>query len=174
MLLVKELALQVECPKIDCPYMDNMVEWNWYVNQARSEREEVMKFGYVFIWVDDVTKAVEFYEQVFGVKRRLLTNGVKGLYAEMETGETTLAIAATEEAQELFASGFYANDSSHVPAALQLSFITDDVVATYTQALHAGATSQMEPNKKPWGQTVARVRDPHGILVSIVTPMPHS
>jgi uncharacterized glyoxalase superfamily protein PhnB len=132
-----------------------------------------MKFGYVFIWVDDVTRAVEFYEQVFGVKRRFLTAGVKGLYAEMETGETTLAIADTQEAQELFPGGFYANNPSQAPAALQLSFITDDVIAVYTEALQKGATPQMAPETKPWGQTIARLRDPHGILVSIATPMPH-
>ena len=131
-----------------------------------------MKLGYVFIWVDDVTKAVESYEQVFSVKRRILTPGVKGLYAEMETGETTLAIAETVEAQELFPDGFYPNSPSHIPAALQLSFLADDVPLTYAHALRAGATTQMEPEIKPWGQTVARIRDPHGILVSIATPMP--
>lgn len=131
-----------------------------------------MKFGYVFIWVDDVTKAVEFYEQVFGIKRRVLTTGIKGLYAEMETGETTLAIADTQEAHELFSDGFYANTPSQVPAALQLSFLADDVPTTYARALQAGAVKQMEPEKKPWGQTIARIRDPHGILVSIATPMP--
>ncbi len=130
-----------------------------------------MKFGYVFMWVNDVTKAVEFYEQVFGVKRRMITTGVKGLYAELETGETTLAIADTLEAQELFPEGFYPNTPSQAPAALQLSFLADDVQATYTRALQLGASSQMEPDRKPWGQTVARIRDPHGILVSIATPM---
>jgi uncharacterized glyoxalase superfamily protein PhnB len=131
-----------------------------------------MKFGYVFIWVDDVTKAVEFYEQVFNVKRRFLTSGVKGLYAEMETGETTLAIAATEEAQELFPEGFRANESTQVPGAFQLSFVTPEVEAVYVKALQVGATSQMKPDTKPWGQTIARIRDPHGILVSIASPMP--
>jgi uncharacterized glyoxalase superfamily protein PhnB len=130
-----------------------------------------MKFGYVFIWVDDVTKAVEFYEQAFNYKRRILTQGMKGLYAEMETGETTLAIAATEEATELFPEGFRANNQSQVPNAFQLSFVTPDVKETYQKALQAGATVQAEPEVKPWGQTVARVRDPHGILVSIATPM---
>lgn len=130
-----------------------------------------MKFGYVFIWVDDVTKAVEFYEQAFDCKRRVLTNGVKGLYAEMDTGETTLAIAATEEAEELFPEGFRTNSPTQAPGAFQLSFVTPDVVETYHKALQSGATKQMEPETKPWGQTVARVRDPHGILVSIATPM---
>ena len=131
-----------------------------------------MKFGYVFIWVDDVTRAVEFYEQAFGFKRRILTEGIKGLYAEIDTGETTLAIAATEEAEELFPEGFRANEASQTPGAFQLSFVTSDVTAAYKQALQTGAKSQMEPDTKPWGQTVARVRDPFGILVSIASPMP--
>ena len=130
-----------------------------------------MKFGYVFIWVNDVTKTVEFYEQAFDCKRRILTNGVKGLYAEMETGETTLAIADTEEAEELFPEGFRANDPKQVSGAFQLSFVTSDVVEVYQKALQVGATAQMEPETKPWGQTIARLRDPNGILVSIATPM---
>ena len=53
-----------------------------------------MKVGYTFVWVKDVENTVWFYKEAFGLKRRLLTdNGEFGLYAEMKTSETTLAIA---------------------------------------------------------------------------------
>jgi len=53
-----------------------------------------MQFGYAFVWVEHAEKAVQFYEEAFGFERRSLTdNGELGLYAEMETGETTLASA---------------------------------------------------------------------------------
>jgi uncharacterized glyoxalase superfamily protein PhnB len=42
----------------------------------------------------------------------------------------------------------------------------------YAQALKAGATSLSEPSAKPWGQTVAYVRDNNGFLVELCTPMP--
>ena len=38
-------------------------------------------------------------------------------------------------------------------------------------AIAAGATLVEKPKTKPWGQTVAYVRDPDGFLVEICTPM---
>src|SRR5688572_3651822 len=56
------------------------------------------RFGYTFLWVDDVEAAVTFYGQAFGFSRRvLLENGPMGLYAELDTGQTTLAIAEHRE-----------------------------------------------------------------------------
>src|SRR3712207_6944391 len=53
------------------------------------------------LWVDDVTKTVEFYERAFGLTRRVLReNGPLGLYAELETGQTTFAIADAKEARD--------------------------------------------------------------------------
>jgi predicted enzyme related to lactoylglutathione lyase len=49
--------------------------------------ETSVKFGYAFVWVEDVERTLQFYEEAFGLKRRFLTdNGELGLYAEMETG----------------------------------------------------------------------------------------
>lgn len=131
-----------------------------------------MKFGYTFIWVEDVEGTVGFYEQAFGLERSFVTdNGELGLYAEMETGETKLAITDIREARVLFPGGFYENDPSLPPSAFQLSFVTEDVEATYERALGAGATGIAEPSAQPWGQTIARVRDPNGVLVSIASPL---
>jgi uncharacterized glyoxalase superfamily protein PhnB len=130
-----------------------------------------MQFGYTFIWVDDVKAAVAFYKQVFDLKPRFVTeNGAMGYYAELETGATTLAIADTKEAKALFTDGYIPLDPKQPPAAFQLSFVTTEVVATYESALAAGATSVSPPAQQPWGQTIARVRDLNGILVSIATP----
>ncbi|MDP9371473.1 MAG: VOC family protein [Chloroflexota bacterium] len=131
-----------------------------------------MELGYAFGWVDDVTGTVEFYEQAFGLKRHFIQqNGDLGLYAELETGETTLAIADTREARALFPDGFRANDPSQAPGAFQFTFVTPDVASAYEAALRAGATTYAEPRLQPWGQTIARVRDPNGVLVSIATPL---
>lgn len=131
-----------------------------------------MRFGYTFLWVDDVERTVEFYERAFGLQRRLIReNGPMGLYAEMETGATTLAIADTKEARALFPDGFRPHDPNDVPGAFQISFVTPDVAETYTNALAAGATGLQEPQTQPWGQIIARVRDPNGVLVSVVSPL---
>ena len=89
-----------------------------------------MKFGYAFVWVEDAEKAVQFYEEAFGLERRSLTdNGELGLYAEMETGATTLAIADQKEARVLFPDGFQENNPAQAPGALQISFVSPDVEA---------------------------------------------
>lgn len=131
-----------------------------------------MYFGYTFIWVDDVQATVAFYERAFGLKPRFLTeNGAMGYYAEMETGATTLAIADAKEAKALFPDGYTPLDPKQPPTAFQISFITSEVAATYESALAAGATSMSPPCQQPWGQTIARVRDPNGVLISIATPL---
>ena len=40
------------------------------------------------------------------------------------------------------------------------------------RALKAGAASVTPPETKPWGQTVAYVRDNNGFLVELCTPLP--
>ena len=132
-----------------------------------------MKLGYAFVWVEDAEKAVQFYEEAFGFERRSLTdNGELGLYAEMETGATTLAIADQKEARVLFPDGFQENNPAQAPGAFQISFVTPGVEASYEATLQAGATKTAEPQTQPRGQAIARVRDLSGVLVSIAGPFP--
>jgi uncharacterized glyoxalase superfamily protein PhnB len=42
----------------------------------------------------------------------------------------------------------------------------------HARALAAGAANVSDPATKPWGQTVAYVRDQTGFLVELCTPMP--
>ncbi len=131
-----------------------------------------LRYGYTFIWVDDVHAAVEWYEQALGLSRRVLReNGPLGWYAEMQTGNTTLAIADTREAGALFPDGFRALDEAE-PALFQISFISNDVPADYQRALTAGGVSLAAPHDEPWGQTISRVRAPHGTVISIVSVPP--
>ncbi|QIR38749.1 bleomycin resistance protein [Tolypothrix sp. PCC 7910] len=128
-----------------------------------------MKFGHTVIWVDDVMKTVEFYEKAFGLVRRNIREQNQVTWAEIETGETTLAFSSTNEAQTLFPNGFYANDITQAPSLIQISFITPDVATAYMRALGAGAKSLDAPKRQPTGQMVARVRDINGVLVSLVS-----
>jgi lactoylglutathione lyase len=131
-----------------------------------------MKLGYVILYVKDVAASVAFYEEAFGLKRRLLHEA--GLYAEMETGATTLSFAATGLAKSNLPCGFEENSPSKAPAGFEVALTTDDVPAAYKQALIAGARAVAEPIAKPWGQIVAFVRDRDGILVELCSPSVHS
>jgi uncharacterized glyoxalase superfamily protein PhnB len=123
-----------------------------------------MKFGYTIIYVDQVEATIAFYENAFGLKRGMVAGEE---YGELATGETRL--------------GFAAKKMMHGPAqfaspegkalGVEVAFTTSDVQAAFDQAIGAGARPVAKPEKKPWGQTVAYVRDNNGFLVELCTPM---
>ena len=55
-----------------------------------------VRFGYTILYVPDVRATIAFYEAAFGLTPRFLHES--NLYAEMETGDTTLAFAGEEMA----------------------------------------------------------------------------
>ena len=123
-----------------------------------------MQLGYVILYVPDVASAVEFYERAFGLSRRFVHES--GQYAEMETGATALAFAG-----EAFVSAtchaFRRSRPYQEPAAAEVAFVADDVNGAFEKAIAAGAVSYVPPHQKPWGQTVAYVRDANGFLVEL-------
>ncbi len=129
----------------------------------------MIKFSYTILYVKDVAQSVTFYEQAFGFKQRFIHES--GQYAEMETDTTTLAFAANTLAKSNLPHGFQENSLLNLPTGIEVGFVTDDVAAVFKDAVQVGADIAMEPKVKPWGQTVAYVRDLDGILVSINSPM---
>ncbi len=61
--------------------------------------------------------------------------------------------------------------SSPQPLGMEIALITGDVSVAHARAVAAGANSISEPKQKPWGQTVACVRCPDGLLVELCTPV---
>jgi lactoylglutathione lyase len=129
----------------------------------------VVNFAYTILYVEDVAKSIAFYEMAFGFVRRFIHES--GDYGELETGGTALAFAANELGTSNFPNGFIRNDRANPPAGIEIALTSDDVVATFAQAVAAGAIALMAPTEKPWGQTVAYVRDLDGVLVEICSPM---
>jgi lactoylglutathione lyase len=128
-----------------------------------------MNFAYTILYVRNVERSVEFYEHAFGLTRRFI--GDDRNYAEMNTGATTLSFSANEFMHAHFPDGFTENDPSRPPMGYEIAFTTDNVAQAYEQAVAAGATATNPPEQKPWGQTVAYVRDLDGILVELCTPI---
>ena len=122
-----------------------------------------MKFGYTIVYVDDVEGTIAFYEKAFGLKRGMVAGDEFG---ELATGETKLGFAAKKM---LHGDGQFASPGGKV-LGVEVAFTTDKVQAAYDKALAAGAKSVSKPEQKPWGQTVAYVRDNNGFLVEICTP----
>lgn len=128
-----------------------------------------MKLGYTILYVPDVEHAVSFYERAFGLERRFVH--ASGQYAEMETGPTALAFAADALAASNFATDYRRADPDSLPPAFEITLVTDDVAGAFERATEAGAAPLAAPAEKPWGQTVAYVRDLNGVIVELCTPV---
>lgn len=126
-----------------------------------------MQLGYIIIYVSDVPTTLAFYEKAFGLKLRFLHESQQ--YAEMDTGQTTLAFA--NENFVLATHQFRTNRTKDLPAGAEISFVTKDVEKEFQRAVDAGAIEVLKPAAKPWGQLVSYVRDNNGFLVEICSPI---
>jgi catechol 2,3-dioxygenase-like lactoylglutathione lyase family enzyme len=128
-----------------------------------------MRLGYTILYVASVPDTIAFYERAFGLERGFIAEGE--VYGEMSTGETKLAFSAEHFARTLTPVPFAAAHSEKAAPPIELGLVTTDVEAAYTRGVAAGAMAVKPPERKPWGQVVAYVRDNNGFLVEICTPM---
>jgi uncharacterized glyoxalase superfamily protein PhnB len=127
-----------------------------------------MKFGYTIIYVADVVGTINFYQKAFQLKKLFMHEGLQ--YGELDTGFTKLAFASEEMAKN---NGIkiIKNRSQNQIAGFEIALVAKDINKAYKHAINAGAISVQEPNEKPWGQTIAYVRDLNGILIEICSPI---
>lgn len=123
-----------------------------------------MKFGYTILYVKNIKETVEFYKKAFGMGLKFLDDSEQ--YAEMNTGETTLALASEELATRNRLT-FRVNTKDAEPAGFEVGLVVDDVEAAFQFAVKNGAEKVVEPQKKPWGQIVSYVKDNNGILFEL-------
>ena len=128
--------------------------------------------GYVILYVKDVAASLVFYEKAFGLTRRFFHDDNGKAYGELETGATRLAFASVALATEHLKQPVVAAAPNQAPLGVEIALTTPDVPALFERAVKAGATAVSAPATKPWGQTVAYVRDNCGFLVELCTPMP--
>jgi lactoylglutathione lyase len=128
-----------------------------------------MKFAYTIVYVKDVEATLNFYEKAFGCTIRFFHENKQ--YGELETESTTLGFAS-EESGRKYMGEFQPNDPQNsLPAGFEIAFSTDDVQKAYDHALSCGAYPVRTPERKPWGQIVAYVRDLNGVVVEICTSL---
>jgi uncharacterized glyoxalase superfamily protein PhnB len=116
-----------------------------------------------------VEKSISFYEKAFGFKRKFITEGDE--YGELITGETTLSFASVQLAKTNLSKGFIESAPGGQPFGIEIGFTTDDVEKIFNNAVKEGAIEVEKAKTKPWGQTVAYVKDIDGFLIEICTPM---
>ncbi len=129
----------------------------------------MISFGYTILYVKDVLASIRFYETAFGFQQKFIAPGNE--YGELNTGSTTLSFASLSMAASNLSGGFQASEVEAKPFAIEIGLVTEDVEGAVGNALEAGARLLEKPKQKPWGQTVAYVKDPDGFLIEICTPV---
>src|SRR4051794_1161108 len=123
-----------------------------------------MRYASTIVYVPDVAAATAFYETAFGLEVGFADPG--GSYATLAGPGGQLAFASHDQvAVNLGDAGRAA------PAGFEVWIETADVRAALERAVAAGATLVVEPHKMPWGQTIAYVRDPSGIMIELGEPV---
>ncbi len=125
-----------------------------------------LKFKYTILYIEDVTKTLNFFEKAFGFKQTMLHES--GDYGELATGATTLSFSSLKLMSNIGKNPGRANASS---PTFEIAFETNDVAAALAKALEAGATLVQDCQDMPWGQTTAYVSDINGFLIEICTPI---
>lgn len=129
----------------------------------------MIKLGYVIAYVDDIERAISFFENAFQLKRKFLTEEKD--YGELETGSTVLAFASHKLGESNFSGDYERANGSNKPLGIEIALITDDVQMSHAMAIKFGAQELKEPEQKPWGQTVSYIRCPSGLLIELCTSM---
>jgi lactoylglutathione lyase len=136
---------------------------------VRQKKNQMIKFAYTILYVQDVVKTIGFYTSAFGFEKRFIAPD--NSYGEIVTGNTTLSFASVTLAKTNLKDGFTESSITQKPFAIEIGFTTDNVEDTLNTAVSAGGILIEKPKTKPWGQVVAYVRDPDGFLIEICTPM---
>ncbi|WPA91855.1 VOC family protein [Providencia zhijiangensis] len=125
-----------------------------------------MKFKYAILYVENVEKTLDFYQQAFGFKKLFLHES--GDYGELDTGSTTISFSSLALMNQLGKGAVGPNP--HAPV-FELAFETDNVQNALAQAVKAGAELVQDAQEMPWGQTIGYVHDLNGFLIEICTPV---
>lgn len=129
----------------------------------------MIQFAYTILYVPDVKRSVDFYTKVFGFELKFIAP--ENEYAELITGNTTISFASISLANSNLKEGFQESSLQSKSFGIELGFTTENVQELVDKALSEGAVLLEEPKTKPWGQTVAYVRDLDGFLLELCTPM---
>jgi lactoylglutathione lyase len=128
---------------------------------------QLTRLTFISLYVRDVPAELGFYERAFGFERRHLDTKENGAYGELATGATIVAFASHELVGRHLPIAFRAHEPAKRPAAFELTIELDDLDAGIQRAVECGASIVAPPELKAWGQRLAFIRDPEGLLVGL-------
>jgi lactoylglutathione lyase len=123
-----------------------------------------MRYAQTIVYVPDPAAAVRFFTEAFGLERGFAAPDDSYVVLGGEGGQLAFA------SHEMVATSI-GDEARRPPAGFEVWIEADDVPAAVDAARAAGAELVAEPVEKPWGQTVAYVRSPDGVLVELGTPV---
>jgi uncharacterized glyoxalase superfamily protein PhnB len=117
-----------------------------------------------FIVVNEATKAIEFYQQVFDAKVLMRNDGPDGsvMHCDLKIGDSVLQLGDPNPQW-----GLESPNPEQITASLGL--YVEDCDAVFAKAVEAGATVREEPSVFLTGDRYASIADPFGRRWSIMT-----
>jgi PhnB protein len=117
------------------------------VNYKPAETQNVVPY----LIIRDADKEIAFLKEVFGAKQMEVHRDPSGrvMHAQVKIGDSVVMMGESTE------------QWAPLPAAIYV--FVPDVDAAYKRALPAGATSNMEPGDRPYGDRNAGVKDANGV-----------
>ena len=129
-----------------------------------------MKLAYTIMYVEDVPVTVKQWATCLGFTVSYMHED--DIYAELETGETTLAFADIEFGRSHFDDPSAKSIFDRPVGRFEIGLFTKNVPECYQHAIDHGMTPIKPPVIQPWGQEVAWIADRNGILIKLSTPNP--
>jgi len=139
------------------------------LDETKDDKRKVARFGYTIAHVTDPSRSLAFYSAAFGFERRFVTK--ENDYGELVSGGTTLAFASKDLAKSNLDGVIVTDVDGEHPLGVEIALVVPDVRAAVESAEAAGAKVLKQASTKPWGQTVAYVRAPDGVLIELCTPV---
>jgi PhnB protein len=118
-----------------------------------------------YLVVNDASRAIEFYKQVFGAKEtvRMAGPGGKIGHAELKIGDSMLMLS-----DEMPGSG-NRSPQSLGGSPVSVFMYVENVDSVFDQAVKAGAKADKPPEDMFWGDRFGHLTDPFGHLWAIAT-----
>jgi PhnB protein len=118
-----------------------------------------------YLVIKGAAKAIEFYKKAFGAEETVRMPGPDGgvMHAELKIGNSVLMLADENPERGFFSPSTRGGSTSSV------MLYTEDVDATFKQAVAAGAKADMPPADMFWGDRMGNLTDPFGHSWAIAT-----
>ena len=122
-----------------------------------------MKIGFVRVFVTDLRKSLDFYTKTLGME---IDYTDEKNWAQFKSGEdVSLAIEKSDP-------NYMEQGSKLVGRFVGVTLMVDNLQEQYDRLVSKGVEFTGRPEKKPWGGTLAHLKDPDGNVLTLMQETP--